>query len=306
MKKEIVKKAVCIILVVVFGCVSAFAIAPWAKDPANYEKTIEILDSLENKAIILTGTSAALATAAALVPGDATTPIANKLADVAGYMVIVYVAIVLEKYLLAMTGLAAFKILIPVALFLIGISIFLKDTSNVIKLRRIAYRLLTLAVLLWALVPTSAAVTNLINDTYDISYGDEIEVKNDLPETALENETEHKKGESDNGAESQDKGNFFKNLWNDITDKTEAVTGEVKNKVSEGAVKFQESLNEMIEGVAVMIVTTCVIPICVLILFLWIVKMVTGLNFAMPSLKKLPKASNLLHKTGDEKQLKEG
>ena len=80
----------------------------------------------------------------------------------------------------------------------------------------------------------------------------------------------------------------------------------MKNKVSEGAVKFQESLNEMIEGVAVMIVTTCVIPICVLILFLWIVKMVTGLNFAMPSLKKLPKASNLLHKTGDEKQLTEG
>ena len=66
MKKEIVKKAVCIILVVVFGCVSVFAIAPWAKDPANYEKTIETLDSLENKAIILTGTSAALATAAAL------------------------------------------------------------------------------------------------------------------------------------------------------------------------------------------------------------------------------------------------
>ena len=53
MKKEIVKKAVCIILVVVFGCVSVFAIAPWAKDPANYEKTIETLDSLENKAIIL-------------------------------------------------------------------------------------------------------------------------------------------------------------------------------------------------------------------------------------------------------------
>lgn len=306
MKKEIVKKAVCVIFVVIFGCVSVFAIAPWAKDPANYEKTIETLDSLENKAIILTGTSAALATVAALVPGDATTPIANKLADVAGYMVIVYVAIILEKYLLAMTGLAAFKILIPIALLLIGVSIFLKDTDNVIKLRRIAYRLLALAVLLWVLVPTSAAVTNVINDTYDISYAEETEVKKDLPEAAPDNEAGHKKVESDSGSESQDKGNFFKNLWDDITDKTEAVTGEVKNKVSEGAVKFQESLNEMIEGVAVMIVTTCVIPICVLILFLWIVKIVAGLNFAMPSLKKLPKASNLLHKTGDEKQLTEG
>ena len=64
--------------------------------------------------------------------------------------------------------------------------------------------------------------------------------------------------------------------------------------------EFQNSLNKMIEGVAVMIVTTCIIPLCVLILFLWIVKMVTGLNFAVPSLKKLPKASRLLKKP-DEK-----
>ena len=63
---------------------------------------METLDSIENKAIVMTGTSIALATAAALVPGDATTPIANKLADVAGYMVIVSAAIVIEKYLLAL------------------------------------------------------------------------------------------------------------------------------------------------------------------------------------------------------------
>ena len=63
---------------------------------------METLDSIEKKAIVMTGTSIALATAAALVPGDATTPIANKLADVAGYMVIVSAAIVIEKYLLAL------------------------------------------------------------------------------------------------------------------------------------------------------------------------------------------------------------
>ena len=64
--------------------------------------------------------------------------------------------------------------------------------------------------------------------------------------------------------------------------------------------EFQNSLNKMIEGVAVMIVTTCIIPLCVLILFLWIVKTVAGLNFAMPGLKKLPKASRLLKKSNEE------
>ncbi len=92
-KNELTKKIVCVIILIAIGCVSFFVAAPWAGDPANYEKTTETLDNLENKAIIMTGTAAALATAAALVPGDATTPIANKLADVAGYMVIVYVAI---------------------------------------------------------------------------------------------------------------------------------------------------------------------------------------------------------------------
>ena len=101
------------------GCISFFAVAPWAENPANYPKTIEMLDSIENKAIVMTGTSIALATAAALVPGDATTPIANKLADVAGYMVIVYAAIVIEKYLLALTGSLTFKLLIPLALLLL-------------------------------------------------------------------------------------------------------------------------------------------------------------------------------------------
>ena len=137
-KNELTKKIICVIILIAIGCVSFFVAAPWAGDPANYEKTTETLDNLENKAIIMTGTAAALATAAALVPGDATTPIANKLADVAGYMVIVYVAIILEKYLLTMTGFAAFKILVPAALLLIAVSILLTGTDGKIKLRKIA------------------------------------------------------------------------------------------------------------------------------------------------------------------------
>ena len=288
MKSEFMKKIVCIIVLAVIGCMSFFWAAPQARNPESYEKTIETLDGLENKALVMTASSTALATAAALVPGDATSPIANKLADIAGYMVIVYIAIIIEKYLLAMTGLVAFKILIPIALVAIGISIFLKEEKGKVTLRRLACKLALLGILLWALVPTSALVTNIVNDTYDMSYSVETELEEGVLESIEEIEAEEKEDFS------------IKNLWNSIVDKTGAVTETVKEKVSDGVVEFQNSLNKMIEVVAVMIVTTCIIPLCVLILFLWIVKMVTGLNFAVPSLKKLPKASRLLKKP-DEK-----
>ena len=84
MKSEFMKKIVCIIVLAVIGCMSFFWAAPQARNPESYEKTIETLDGLENKALVMTASSTALATAAALVPGDATSPIANKLADIAG------------------------------------------------------------------------------------------------------------------------------------------------------------------------------------------------------------------------------
>ena len=148
MKSEFMKKILCIIVLVVIGCMAFFWAAPQARNPESYEKTIATLDSLENKALVMTASSTALATAAAMVPGDVTNPIANKLADVAGYMVIVYVAIIMEKYLLAMSGLAAFKILIPIALAAIGISIFLKEEKGKATLRRLACKLALLGILL--------------------------------------------------------------------------------------------------------------------------------------------------------------
>ena len=61
------------------------------------------------KQLVLSGTATALATGAAAIPGEAATPIANKLADVAGYMVIVYAVIIVEKYLLTITGILHLK-----------------------------------------------------------------------------------------------------------------------------------------------------------------------------------------------------
>ena len=290
MKKQLTKKIICIAVIIAIGCVAFFVLAPRAENPANYPKTIETLDSIENKAIVMTGTSIALATAAALVPGDATTPIANKLADIAGYMIIVYIAIIIEKYLLALTGVVTFKILIPIALALIALSIALPAIGDRIHLKKAGVKFILIGIMMWILVPTSTAVTNLINDTYDANYGAELKVEENAFETLDEIEdTEKAADKSDktdktdqtakNEEQKEEEGFSLKKMWDSMTDKTSEVTNSVKAKASVGVVEFQNSLNNMLEGVAVMIVTTCVIPIAVLFLFLWIVKAITGMKF---------------------------
>lgn len=291
MKKELSKKIIGIVLLAVLGTASFFAAGGWAKEPANYRNTMATLNSIENKAVVMTGTSIALATAAALVPGDATTPIANKLADVAGYMVIVYAAIVIEKYLLALTGIAAFQILIPFSVLLLILNLLFPSAGRRIDLKRTAVKLTAVGLMLWALVPASAAVTNIINSTYAISYDAELNAGEKTSETIGEiDDSEESAQKSDLQEEEKKEDVSLKRLWNNLAEKTGAVSDALKDKASAGVADLQNSLNHMLEGVAVMIVTTCVIPLGVLMLFLWIIKRIIGLDAAV----RMPKASKLL------------
>ena len=85
---------------------SAQIITPFvrASNPENHKKTIEALDEKKADILKLTATSAAASTAIAAIPGDATTPIANKLTDLTSYFLIILVVIFLEKYLVTLTG----------------------------------------------------------------------------------------------------------------------------------------------------------------------------------------------------------
>lgn len=63
------------------------------KQSENHKKTIEALDEKKADILKLTATSAAASTAIAAIPGDATTPIANKLTDLTSYFLIILVVI---------------------------------------------------------------------------------------------------------------------------------------------------------------------------------------------------------------------
>ena len=56
------------------------------------------------------------------------------------------------------------------------------------------------------------------------------------------------------------------------------ILGKIKETTGSLTDRAAETLNRFVEAVAVMIVTSCVIPILVLLFFLWVIKQLTGVD----------------------------
>ena len=203
MRNRLIMMLICIGI----ALASFFVVSKWATSVESYRWVIKTLNGLQKKALGLSGTATALATGAAAIPGEAATPIANKLADVAGYMVIVYAVIIVEKYLLTITGYIAFKILFPIGCVLLAAGNFLKNGWKEF-IYRIGIKSIILGVLLWGLVPTSAWVTNMVNETYAKSYEADFTLE-DTEELLDEGDTSVNADKKDEAQKTKDKKVFF-------------------------------------------------------------------------------------------------
>lgn len=264
--------AVLVLFAVLLLSVNVFSKA--ASDPENHTKTIEALDEKKADVLKLTAASAAASTAIAAIPGDATTPVANKLADLTSYFLIILMVVFLEKYLVTLTGYAAFSILVPAACILLGIGICLNRTF----FKMLALKVAAFALVIFMVIPISMNVSAIIEETYDSSV------------EAVMEETEEITNEINESTDSE--GNIIDKALSKITD---GITGLLE--------KGEEVLNHFIEMIAVMLVTSCLIPILVVLFMVWFVRILFGIQVNLP--QNMPKriASKLPgHKDVSEKQ----
>lgn len=232
-KQPLRNRLIMMLICIGIALASFFVVSKWATSVDSYRWVIKTLNGLQKKALGLSGTATALATGAAAIPGEATTPIANKLADVAGYMVIVYAVIIVEKYLLTITGYIAFKILFPIGCVLLAAGNFLKNGWKEF-IYRIGIKSIILGVLLWGLVPTSAWVTNMVNETYAKSYEADFSLE-DTEELLDEGDTSSNTDKKDESQETKDKKFSFSGFLENVKDKVDDAidtVGEVTTEKS--------------------------------------------------------------------------
>lgn len=257
--REIDSKRAIVILLVIVLVVSVLFGLFFASKADTYQTTIERLNESRNTVTQLMASATAASALLTLIPGDVATPIAEKLADVAGDFIIVLCAIYAEKFMLTILGALSFVVLIPAGC----ISKLLAMFKNNGGWGRIGTKLIATGIAIALLVPVSAWVSDTIRDNYGSTIDATIQAAQEATDE-VQQEADSYEGDS----ATEKSGNWFQNLFNSAEEKLNGVTQ-----------KFQTILNNMMEAFAVLIVTTCIIPIVVLVIFLWLVK--TALNVDM-------------------------
>jgi hypothetical protein len=118
------------------------------------------------------------------------------------------------------------------------------------------------------LVPVGAAITTAIDEQYKTSLVAE--------ETAQEaDETSATVYEENANQDVEQDQNILEMLGSAITSGIDALA----SGAADAANAVGEQLNKLIDAVAVTIVTSCLVPLAVLLLYFWLIKLLTGADF---------------------------
>ena len=248
-----------IIVPLLIALVSMFLLSGPLSSPEFHGESLAALEEKQTTVLELSAASAAASAAITLIPGDTATPIADKLADLSSHFLIVLCAIFLEKYLLTITGFVTFKVLIPVAC-----GLYILDVLGWSGVRKLAYKLAAFGVLIFLVIPVSLGISDLIEDTYQASIDETIQSAKDTASAV----------ESAAGSEEAEEEGFWEGLISSITDGITSVTTGIADKVG-------GMVNDFMEALAVMLVTSCVIPVLVLLSFVWFAKILLSLDIPL-------------------------
>lgn len=265
-ERPLKEKAIIAAVLAAVALVSLIVFANIASNPETYTGIIGTLDEKKGNVMVLATTTTAASAAISALPNDMGTPIADKLVDFSSYFMVILAVIYLEKFLLTTLGFLGFGILIPVACALFAVAVFLRrGTLTRVNLQRLGTKLAAFGLALALVVPVSVWLTDNVDATFDESLAASNaaaqEATEQLEESAQE-QTQEDQGLLGGIASAVQDG------WNGLTQGAQQALDSLGDQ-----------LNTMIDTLAVMIVTSCLIPLLVLILFLQLVKIITGLDF---------------------------
>ncbi|MGX8721408.1 MAG: hypothetical protein ACSW79_09945, partial [Eubacteriales bacterium] len=226
-----------VVLCILLAVISFFILGRLLSSPETYSGILQSLDSKVQSVLRLTASSTAVSVGITAIPSDIGTPIAEKLADFSEYGILILCVLYAEKYLMTILGSGVFRFILPAVCVLYALSFFRSKSS----FRPILEKIAVVSLALYFVIPLSVHVSDLIYNTYQDSIDSTISAAEDLAEdTALLSEA----GE-DQGA--------FQRILNALSESTSSLVD-----------RAGEILNRFIESLAIMIVTSCLIPLLVL------------------------------------------
>ena len=170
-----------------------------------------------------------------------------------------------------MLALVSFRVLIPVACALYAWGVWRGSPES--RLFSTSARMALLSVVLVLVVPVSAQVSQIIDETFETSLvvsEESIVEQNKAAETVAQEASAEEKS-----------------LWESLADFVGGAVDSVSGAAANAANRATAALGNLLEAFAVMIITSCVVPILVVVLALWLVNLILGIDTsgAMAALK---------------------
>lgn len=238
---------------------SIFVLARIVSSDVYTKGMIEAIDANRDSVLKLTASSTSVSVAISALPGDLATPIAEKLADLSIGFVIVLCAIYIEKFIILVTGLVVFKWIIPCACLLYMLGSVLKGKD---RFKDIAYKLVVVSLAIVLVMPASVSITKVIRNMYGTTIDETIE-----------------SAENSAGLIKESMG------AKDVTEDTAKGLAEViqslkdsGDSIAAGTSEFMRYLEKLftryVDAVAILAVTSCIIPILVIVILGYIIKVI--------------------------------
>ena len=291
------KKIVLALWLVCGMMVSLVLVAPFMGNPESRAAAVmtQSIDGKIGTTMELAAGSAAASLAVSALPGDTATPVADKLADFGSGFLLVLCVLYFEKFMFTVIGFLFFGLIVPAALCLITIGLFRENRI----FRVLPVCLLLSGALIWLMIPAGLFVSDLVYASQRSVLQETIDASGDLSievEEGLEEETdgaeEAEAAAGGTGAESSagavsgsgtnaPAGGFAEQLKEGAGEVLGRVVTTVSSFSGEMVKKAERLVTGFLRALALMIVTACVIPVAVMMFFLWIVKLIFQLGFAV-------------------------
>lgn len=221
--------------------------------PEFHAHTIQVLEEQKNDALMLSTAVTVASTAISAIPDDTGSSIADQLADMTLPLFIVVAIIYLEIYLLTTFGWVSSTVLLPVA-FALCIGYIASRWAVLLAWIK---RLFILAIALLILIPLSTMITSNIEETFDESINQKFRSAAYIVEES----------------EEQEDGNAFLNFFTGLANSVTSAFDLAKNMLS-----------TMIDAIAILVITSLVIPVITAFVFLQAVKAAMNIDIPMDKL----------------------
>ena len=261
MRKEKLVKILAIVFLMVFSFTVLTHVIPESK---FIQDTVKHLEDSQNTIMKFSGTTIATSLSLSALPNDFASPLASTVSDLNTYFIFIFAVLFVEKLLVIEGIKIALAAIIPAACILYIASLVFEKEG----FRKFGKKLLIVGISVILVIPISTHFTEKVCADY-LAYVDE----------TIE--------EADAGA------NKINELMTEDATFFDKLTDAFKTAityVNDLLAYFKNVVKKFVNSVAVMIVTTFVLPMLVMLLFRWLLTELFALHLPEPKVSiKLPK-----------------